>query len=212
MSSAGTTSRQERRHRETRDEILRAARRIVIESGAQKLTVREIARRADFTPSALYRYFEHGRQEILVEIARGSLVVLEGHLERVPVDLPPDERIVEMGMVYLEFSRDHAEEVTLLFDSITAMDSFDLETADEALLMPTGILQLIIEALREGVAQGLFVISDDDLQLVMHGAWSYVHGLAMVERLHEHHEVLFGDRARDLLRAFVNGLNTQWVR
>jgi len=212
MSATTTSRRQERRHLETRDEILRAARRIVIESGAQNLTVREIARRTDFTPSALYRYFEHGRQEILLEIARGSLTVLESHLERVPVDLPPDERIIEMGMVYLGFSRDHAEEVTLLFDSITAMDPFDLETADETLLRPTGVFQLIIDALREGVAQGLFVIADDDLQLVMHGAWSYVHGLAMVERMHEHHEVLFGERARDLLRAFVHGLNTEWTR
>lgn len=212
MSPVIAVSRQERRHRETRDEIVRAARRIVIESGAQSLTVREIARRTDFTPSALYRYFEHGRQEILFEIARGSLTVLDGHLKKVSADLPPDERIIEMGMVYLGFARDHAEEVTLLFDSITAMDPFDIETADAVLLAPTGVLQLVLDALSEGVAQGLFVIAPDDLPLVMHGAWSYVHGLAMVERIHEHHEDLFGERARDLLRAFVNGLSTQWAR
>ena len=77
-----TVSRQERRHNETRAEILRAARKLVIESGAQTLSVREIARRTDFTPSALYRYFEGGRQEILLEIARGSLDVLESHLRQ----------------------------------------------------------------------------------------------------------------------------------
>lgn len=212
MSPTNTTSRQERRRAETRDEIVRTARKIVIESGAHHLTVREIARRTDFTPSALYRYFEQGRQEILLEIARGSLTVLEGHLSRVPPELPPDERIIEMGLVYLDFARDHAEEVTLLFDSITAMDPLDVETADETLLRPTGVFQLLFEALGEGIERGIFVIAPEDLHLVMHGAWSYVHGLAVVERMHEHHEGLFGERARDLLRAFVNGFRTEWTR
>ncbi len=70
--------RRERRHQETRGDILRVARQIVIESGAEQLTVREIARRADFAPSALYRYFEGGRPEILFAIAQTSVGVLEG--------------------------------------------------------------------------------------------------------------------------------------
>jgi AcrR family transcriptional regulator len=204
-------SRQERRHNETRAEILRAARKLVIESGAQTLSVREIARRTDFTPSALYRYFEDGRQEILLELARGSLAVLEAHLRRVPQDLPPDERIIEMGITYLQFARDHVQEITLLFDSITALEPFDADDADRELLVPTGVFELIVSALREGVEQGMFRIDEADLHLVMHGAWAYVHGLAQVEAMQEHHEELFGDRARDLLRAFVNGLRTEWT-
>ena len=51
--------RRERRHRETHDEIVRVARQIVMESGASRLTVREIARRTDFTPSALYLSLIH---------------------------------------------------------------------------------------------------------------------------------------------------------
>jgi len=99
----------------------------------------------------------------------------------------------------------------LLFDSIQAMAPFDIESADEAIIRPTGVFQLLADALAEGVAAGLFKIDEDDLPLVMHGAWSYVHGLAAVERMHEHHEGLFGERARDLLRAFVNGFKSEWV-
>jgi AcrR family transcriptional regulator len=208
--STQSRARNERRHRETRDEILRVARKLVIESGAENLTVREVARRCDFSAPALYRYFEKGREEILLGIARGSLAVMEAHLRRVPADLPPDERIVEMGVAYLRFAREHPQEVTLLFDSIDALGPLD-DTDPEAMLAPLGLFELVMEALHDGVAAGTFSFDGADAELVMHGAWAYVHGLAVVERLHEQHGDLFGERARDLLRVYVNGLGTDWA-
>ena len=202
--------RRVRRHLETRDDILRVARQIVMAGGAEQLTVREIARRTDFAPSALYRYFEGGRPEILSAIAKASLRVLEGHLARVSQGLPPTERIVAMGEAYLRFAREHPEEVSLLFDSLTAMEPLDLEYPDEAFLAPTGVYRLLESALREGIAEGTFRIAEEDLMFVMHGTWALVHGLAVVERLHEQHGGVFGDRGRDLIRAFVNGLGTEW--
>ena len=46
--------RRERRHNETREEILRAARALVVEKGAAELSLREVAARTQFTPPALY--------------------------------------------------------------------------------------------------------------------------------------------------------------
>lgn len=211
-AAAGTTGgRRERRHQETRDEIVRVARDIVMESGASRLTVREIAERTDFSPSALYRYFAGGRTEILLAIARTSLAVLEGHLAHVPVGLPPGERIVAMGEEYLRFARAHPAEVSLLFDSLSATEELDLTRPDEAFLAPTGVYRLLESPLREGMAAGLFQIREQDLMLVMHATWALVHGLAAVERLHEQHGGVFGDRGGDVLRAFVNGLGSEWA-
>ncbi len=204
------SGRRERRHQETHDDILRVARQIVMESGAEQVTVREIARRADFAPSALYRYFEGGRPEILLALARASVGVLEGHLARLPKGLPPAERIVAMGEAYLRFAREHREEVALLFDSLQAMEPLDLEHPDEAFLAPTGVYRLLESALREGIAEGAFRIAEDDLMFVMHGTWALVHGLALVERLHEQHGGVFDDRGRELIRVFVNGLGSDW--
>jgi len=203
--------RRERRHRETRQEILDAARRIVIESGVEHLTVREIARRTDFTPSALYRYFEGGRSEILLAIVGSSLEVLEAHLARVSNDLPPTERIVAMGDAYLHFAHEHAQEASLLFDSVTAIGAEDMAQPDEAFLAPSGVYSLLESALREGIAEGVFRIDESDLVFVMHGAWALVHGLAAVEQLHDAHGGVFGERGRELIRAFVNGLGSDWA-
>ena len=45
--------RRERRHAETRDDIRAAAREVLLERGAAELSLREIARRARYSPGAL---------------------------------------------------------------------------------------------------------------------------------------------------------------
>lgn len=209
--AAAGARRRERRHQETRAEILNTARQILIEQGADHLTVREIARRTEFTPSALYRYFEGGRQEILLAITRGSVEVLDAQLARLRKSSSPAERIVAMGAAYLRFARTHPQEEKLLFDSVTAMEPLDLERPDEAFLAPTGVFRLLESALRDGVADGSFRIAEKDLVFVMMATWVFVHGLIAVERLHEQRGGTPGDRARGLIRAYVNGLGSDWA-
>jgi hypothetical protein len=36
--------------------------------------------------------------------------------------------------------------------------------------------------------------------------------MSVVEKLHPHHEEMYRTRARDVLRAFINGLKTDWTR
>jgi AcrR family transcriptional regulator len=203
--------RRERRRQETRDEILRTARQILIEHGADRLTVREIARRTEFTPSALYRYFEGGRQEILLAITRGSVEVLDGYLARVRKASSPAERIVAMGTAYLRFAREHPQEEKLLFDSVTAMQPLDLEQPDEAFLAPEGVFRLLESAVREGIADGTFRLAEKDVMLVIVSTWAFVHGLVTVGRLQGLRGVVSAERLRGLIRAYVNGLGSDWA-
>jgi AcrR family transcriptional regulator len=203
--------RRERRHQETRDEILRTARQILIEHGADHLTVREIARRTEFTPSALYRYFEGGRQEILLAITRGSVEVLDGYFARLGRPSSPAERIVAMGAAYLRFARAHPQEEKLLFDSVIAMGPLDLGQPDELFLAPTGVFRLLESALGEGIADGTFRIAETDVVVVMVSTWVFVHGLVAVERLSDLRGGASGDVTRRLIRAYVNGLGSDWA-
>lgn len=206
-----TSTRQDRRRQETRDEILRAARELVVERGARELTVRELAKRVDFTAPALYRYFEGGKDEILLALAAQDYDHLSRHLLTVPTDLPVDERLIELGLAYIQFAREHPAELDLLFESLQAMSR---EAQDNSLevLGPSPLFQAVQDALRTGAAQGILHARDEnDVILMWHAAWAMVHGLATVERTYEHHDDLFRTRARDVLRAFVNGLKTDWT-
>ena len=205
------TSRQDKRHQETRDEILEAARALVVEKGAHALTVRELAARVDLTAPALYRYFADGKDEILLALAAQDLDHLSAHLLTVPATSPVDERLIELGLAYIQFAREHPAELDLLFESLGAL-SRDTQNGSLEPLTPTPLFTIIQDVLQEGIAQGvLFARGEDDVILMWHGAWALVHGLTAVERTHQHHDELFRARARDVLRAFVNGLKTDWT-
>ena len=109
------------------------------------------------------------------------------------------------------FAREHPAELDLLFESLSALSR---KAQDDSLevLTPTPLFQIIQSVLEDGIAQGMLHARDeDDVMLMWHGAWALVHGLVAVERTHQHHDELFRARARDVLRAFVNGLKTDWT-
>jgi AcrR family transcriptional regulator len=208
------TARQDKRHQETRDEILAAARDLVAEKGARRLTVRELAGRVDLTAPALYRYFPDGKDEVLLALAAQDLDHLSTHLLTVPHTLPVDERLIEIGLAYVQFAREHPAELDLLFESLSGL-SRETQNGNVELLTTVPLFALVQEVLREGIAQGVLHArrehEEEDAMLMWHGAWALVHGLAVVERTHQHHDELFRARARDVLRAFVNGLKTDWT-
>ncbi len=208
------TARQDKRRQETREEILDAARDLVAEKGARKLTVRELAGRVDLTAPALYRYFPDGKDEVLLALAAQDLQHLSTHLLTVPGSLPVDERLIETGLAYIQFAREHPAELDLLFESLSGLSRATQDGGVE-LLAAAPLFASIQEVLREGIAQGVLHAraehEEEDAMLMWHGAWALVHGLVAVERTHQHHDELFRARARDVLRAFVSGLKTDWT-
>ena len=208
--SQGSTGRKERRRRETREEILREAHRLVEERGAGSFSMRDLAKSTEFTPPALYRYFPGGKDEVLEALANAGLELLAEHFRRVPADLPPRERLLELAMTYLEFAREHRRELDIMLESVAAMPSRDLD--DQSFLGPAGIFEIIEQEVGAGAQTGVIKASTPaEIALVFHGAWSLLHGMAVLERLHPSHETLFRVHARDLVTAYLNGFATSWI-
>ncbi len=207
------TDRRERRHQETRREILQAARRLVAKTGAGDCSMRDIAKASDFSAPALYRYFPGGKDEILLALARENLDFLGEHMRRVPADLPPEQRLIELGLVYLEFAREHGEELSILLESVAVVEAADLGDPNAGPLGDSELFAIVDKAFRDAVDAGLLRAREPaDVELMWHGAWSLAHGMAVVEKLHPHHDELYRSRARDLLQAYINGLKSDWTR
>lgn len=66
-------SRRERLRDDMLREVRRVARRLVAEHGTSGLTVVAVGKAVGVTPPALYRYFEHGRAELLGAVYRDSM-------------------------------------------------------------------------------------------------------------------------------------------
>jgi AcrR family transcriptional regulator len=197
-------SHRERRRMETSEEILDEARTVFAETGALDFSLSEIARRVGFTPAALYRYFD-SKDDLIKALAERAMAGLAEALASVSPRLPADERAVEMGMAYLAFARDNPQDIALV-------------ALHESLRMThegghAGLEELVLGVFREGAAQGIFgAASDDDVELMVYGAWSLVHGMAVLLERQPRAVVkrLRLSNQRRLLQAFIDGLKADW--
>lgn len=175
MSQEPRLSRRERRRLSTRGEILTAARELLLEVGPEALSLRQVARRADFSPAALYTYFA-SRDELVVSLFAESFERLDAYLRRVPLDLPPDRRVVELGMAYMDFARDNPMDLRCI---LTA-DPQDLPPSSGKAL-GLGAAMLLGQTFREGVEQGVFVGRTGlTVAEMAYGAWALVHGMVSI--------------------------------
>ncbi len=196
--------RRERRHSETRDDILAAAREVLLERGAADLSLREIARRADFSPAALYKYFDN-KDDVVKALADSAMAALVDAFAAAPADLPPDRRAVELGLAYIAFARENPEDVAVIEMHEATAHPHPL-TTDHLALEGT-----VVGVFREGIDAGVFTGAADDADIMAYGAWALAQGLAHFER--QQRPALADKvraRQRELLTIFVNGLKTDW--
>ena len=132
------------------------------EGGPEAVTVREVARRAGYSPAALYGYFE-GRQAIIQAIVDGADRQLAARLMDVSSDLPGPERLVRLGLAYLAFA--HYER-----------ESFGLVGSPAAGGPPTAAFTVFREA---ASSDGLVERPGIDADAIAYAVWSLVHGIAV---------------------------------
>lgn len=194
-------SRRDRRHRDTREEILEVARELLLEVGPEGLSLRQVARRADFSPSALYNYFS-SRDEIIASLFAESFEKLNAYLQRVSTELPLRARVVELGMAYLDFGRDNPMDLRCVLLA-TSQEGL---TSTEVMSLGLQALRIIGDTVREGIDQGLFA-PDQSLSAaeLAYGVWALVHGLVSVSYvdLTPVSDLISAD-ARRVLEAFVS--------
>jgi len=194
-------SRRDRRRQQTRAEILAAARELLLEVGPEELSLRQVARRADFSPAALYNYFA-SRDELVASLFGEAFERLDAYLRRVPASLSPDKRVVELALAYMDFARDNPMDLRCMLLST----SLDLPVSEKALGM--GAAQLIGATFREGMDEGLF-ITDGPLSAaeMAYGLWALVQGMVSIVNidLSEVSEEISADPRR-VIEAFVGML------
>ncbi len=198
-------SRRERHHRETRDEILAAAREVLLERGAADLSLREIARRARFSPGALYKYFD-SKDDLVKALADNAMGALLREFARVSPELPPDERALEMGMAYLEFARRNPEDVAVITQHEAMVHALPPSPEHRQ------FEEIVAGVFKEGIARGLFTAANEqEAEYMAYGAWALVQGLATFEQ-NQRPELskLLRSKQRQLLQVFINGLKSDW--
>lgn len=193
-------SRRDRRRMATREEILAAARGLLLEAGLEGLSLREVARRSEFSPASLYTYFS-SKDEILASLYAESFERLDAYLRRVPADLPPDRRVVELGMAYLDFGRENPMDLRCILTATT----HETLPSSSGVSLGLGAARMIADTFREGIERGVFPSSGPlSVAEMTYATWTLVHGMLSVSNveLGEAAEILGADPRR-VLEAWV---------
>lgn len=174
--AGGPSARRDREREEMRQLITRAARHLFVTEGYQGTTIRRIAEAIEYTPGAIYGYFED-KDAILFALHREGFVELQRHLATAfSAGGTPREQLRRAGEAYMTFARENPEMYHLMYVS-----SAPSRAAGKANQWTEG--KAAYEAIRALVQMAMSTgwIRSGDPDAVAFGLWSAVHGAVMLE-------------------------------
>ncbi len=110
----GTTERRERERQELRERILDAARTLFAEQGYDAVTMRKIADRIEYSPTAIYFHFKD-KQTLLQELCDTDFGALAHEFQKIARIGDPVDRLRKIGRAYVEFAIAYPNHYRLMF-------------------------------------------------------------------------------------------------
>ncbi len=169
----GLIERKEREKEEMRRAILAAARKLFLEEGYEKTSIRNIAEAIEYSPGTIYLYYKD-KSDIILALHNESFGVMMAYFQSVITVKDPFERMVAMGKKYLEFALENPELYELMFLMKSPIETLECRSEIwEHGHLATGMVKLI---LKDCIEAGYF--KNTDIEAMCMTVWAGVHGLA----------------------------------
>ena len=150
--------------------MLKASLALIEEGGLDRLSMREVARKAGVSHQAPYHYFAD-REAILAAIAGEGFAKLGQALARAAADAGvPAEAVEAMGRAYVEFALRHPAYFQVMFRA----DAVPLERYPDARKQEDEAFGRLVE----GIDQALAGQPAETRRKLAIASWALVHGLA----------------------------------
>ncbi|HMD48050.1 MAG TPA: TetR/AcrR family transcriptional regulator [Bryobacteraceae bacterium] len=174
--------RREREKAELREQILKAARAIVLKEGFEALSMRKIAQAIEYSPATIYLHFP-SREEIARQLTREAFGELLAYLAPLASIKDPMGRVRAFGKAYVKFGLTKPESYRLCFMTSQDLSSeiFPTKNLDNPNSDEPGdrALQLVASTVRELVDAGRIAPTDPNLTAYL--LWSNVHGIVSLQ-------------------------------
>jgi AcrR family transcriptional regulator len=169
----GTLERRAREREETRTMILDAARELFVERGVEAVTMRAIAQRIEYTPTAIYHHFRD-KHALLVELCVMDFQRLGHVFQRLERVADPVERLRRFGLAYAEFGLTNPSHYRFMF--MTERPALDEAAAHDRLHPEEDAYTMLRATCAQAVAGGRLRPEWDDPEALAQMLWSAVHG------------------------------------
>jgi AcrR family transcriptional regulator len=199
--SRGNTPR-ERRRDVNRQRILEAARKILLSDGLSGLSMRALADQIEYSPSALYKYFE-SKEEMLQAIREEGWQRMEALTRsKVSETMSPPEKLLVSGKAYLDFAETYPEHYLLMFDSS------DIQEINVSEISINPRFSTAVKILEEGVASGHFKLPPGFTPVLLGlQLWISLHGISILRlTVMRNHRAEFDALVEQMMRTQVANL------
>src|ERR1700682_3848534 len=110
----GPKERRAREREEIRSVILDAARELFVSDGYDAVTMRRIADRIEYSPTAIYFHFKD-KQTLLQELCDTDFGALAHEFQKIARIADPVDRLRQIGRAYVEFGLAYPNHYRLMF-------------------------------------------------------------------------------------------------
>lgn len=201
-------SPRERRYQRTQQAILMAAHSLLTEGGPEALSIRAIADRIDYSPAGLYEYYG-SKEEIISALCWEGHRMLKRSMAQVPLNLPPDEYMLEIGMTYIHFALQNPEYFLLIFSiSTTRVQGGTAIQPPAEMVEDDSSFPLLLNGVQRAMESGVIkYLPGLGLFETAYTFWAIVHGAAMLRITNlTDLQVDFDPADRAMITAYIRGM------
>jgi AcrR family transcriptional regulator len=204
----GSAERRERERQEVRAKILDAARDLFVAEGYEAVTMRKIAEKIEYSPTAIYLHFRD-KDALIQEMAAADFQVFNAQFQRIAKVADPVERLRKAGRVYVEFGLSHPNHYRLMFTvarpaSVTP-DTMPKDPKGDGYFFLRSTITACIEA-------GRLRPELEDPDLVAQAVWTGVHGLVSLLLIRPGDPWISWRKPKDIVNVALEVLITGLVR
>jgi AcrR family transcriptional regulator len=175
----GPKERREREREEVRILILDAARELFASQGYEAVTMREIAKRIEYSPTAIYFHFKD-KETLLREICDADFGTLAQQLVLTAEITDPIEKLRAVGLAYFRFGVEYPNHYRLMF--MTPHPGVHPEESQIRRGNPEeDAYQFLKDIVAEGIAGRLLRPELTDVELIAQTMWAGIHGVVSLQ-------------------------------
>jgi AcrR family transcriptional regulator len=176
----GTKERREREKSETRDKILDAARELFVTEGYEGVSMRKVAEKIEYSPTAIYVHFAD-KNELFRELCHQDYARLAEVFQSAAMSTDPIERLRQIGAVYIDFGIRYPNHYQFMFMTPHPAHEFDEEDREMRGNPEKDAYAFLKWAVEQAIDAGCFREELRDAELVSQTLWAATHGVISLQ-------------------------------
>lgn len=176
----GIKERRLREKSETRDKILDAARELFVTEGYEGVSMRRVAEKIEYSPTAIYVHFAD-KNELFHELCREDFARLQEVMTSSAMPADPVERLRQIGRGYVQFGVHYPNHYVFMF--MTPHPDHEPDEEDREVMGNPEVdaYALLKAAVLDAIHAGRFREELQDAELISQTLWASVHGVISLD-------------------------------